>query len=104
MNESFELEMRKHLAQGNSEVITQGKNSTPTKVENKMCISGVGGSPGNFGRPLVVGMVFPNFEVLEAYVYNWGRVNSSLLVSCGFHYKSNQHHGFHCPHKVKGPK
>jgi len=57
-------------------------------------------SPGNFTKPPALGMVFPSFEELAAYVYNWGRVNSSLLVSGGFQRNSLQHRGFHCPHKM----
>ena len=64
----------------------------------------VDGSPDNFINPPAPGMVFPNFEELAAYVYNWGRVNSSLLVTGGFQRKSLQHRGFHCPHKMSNWK
>ena len=73
------------------------------KVHEK-CGREVDGSPGNFIKPPALGMVFPSFEKLAAYVYNWGRVNSSLLVTGGFQRNSLQHRGFHCPHKMSNWK
>ena len=61
-------------------------------------------SPADFKQPPAPGMIFPSFKELGAYVYNWGRVNSSLLVSRGFQQNSIQHRGFHCPHKMRGDK